>query len=69
MRLPGRAPLASFVVVGPTTTLLCRRWTNDDIQIAARRGFGLGIALIGVKSELEIVSTRITGQGTPFYSL
>jgi hypothetical protein len=43
MRLPGRAPGATFVLVGPTTTLLCRRWSNDDIQIAARRGSGLGI--------------------------
>jgi hypothetical protein len=39
--LPGRASPPAYVVIGHLTTFLRRRWSNDDIQIAARRRFGL----------------------------
>src|SRR6516162_7014328 len=34
-------PLAAFVVVGPTTTLLCRGWINHDKPIGMTRASGL----------------------------
>ncbi len=40
MRLPGRRPLAAFVVDVTATTLFCRDCHIHDIQIAASRVLG-----------------------------
>ena len=57
-------PRAAFVVVGPTTTLFCRRWANHDIPVATGRVSGLGVRCLS--GQVAMITKAGTLRGTRY---